>query len=292
MINDRPISATGARWRRAVPAGAMACTLLLGACGDGGDNEEAAPAPTPTTPTTAEQAAGDVEAFCQALVDVNSDPGPDIDFESASEEEVAAALRDFAGTFEPKLQALEGSAPPQVREQTEVIVGFFREGLASGDDSFFEAPEFSQAEGAVDEFALGQCGFPEIEVTAVDYAFEGVPATVEAGTVAFSFTNQGGEHHEMAIARINDDVEVSVEELLMLPEGEAESMVTYIGGGFAEPGEGDAIFLNLEPGRYGVVCFMPVGSTTEAVAAAEERGEEVEGAPHFTEGMFASFTVE
>ena len=42
----------------------------------------------------------------------------------------------------------------------------------------------------------------------------------------------GEEVHEMIIVRINDDVTLSVEELLALPEEEADTMVTFLGGVF------------------------------------------------------------
>jgi hypothetical protein len=45
-------------------------------------------------------------------------------------------------------------------------------------------------------------------------------------------------------------------------------------------------------GRYGPVCFFPVGSTPEALAAAEESSQDIEAPPHFTQGMLAEFTVE
>jgi hypothetical protein len=48
----------------------------------------------------------------------------------------------------------------------------------------------------------------------------------------------------------------------------------------------------LEPGRYAMVCFIPVGFTPEVAAEAAASGTEPEGAPHFTEGMIAEFTVE
>ena len=62
---------------------------------------------------------------------------------------------------------------------------------------------------------------------------------------------------------------------------------------FAEPGgTGQDVFDLSAAGDYVVVCFIPVGSTPEAIAEAEASGVEVEGPPHFTQGMFQEFTVE
>lgn len=69
-------------------------------------------------------------------------------------------------------------------------------------------------------------------------------------------------------------------------------MIEVKGFGFAPPDATDQTFADLEPGRYGALCFLPVGSTPEAVAAAEESGEEIDAPPHFTQGMLTEFTVE
>jgi hypothetical protein len=122
-------------------------------------------------------------------VDIDADTGPDIDFENATDEEQTKAIQDYATQFEPKLQAAEESAPAEVEDAVATAVGMFREGLSTGDDSFFESPEFNQANDTVDEYALGNCDFEEVSVTAVEYAFQGVPEMLEAGQTAFSFAN-------------------------------------------------------------------------------------------------------
>src|SRR5688500_10650019 len=55
----------------------------------------------------------------------------------------------------------------------------------------------------------------EIEVSAVEYAFVGVPETVPAGTT-FRLRNDGQEVHEFALVRRNEGTEQSVEELLAM----------------------------------------------------------------------------
>ena len=130
---------------------------------------------------------------------------------------------------------------------------------------------------------LAECGFEQVEATGVDYEYEGIPGTVAAGTTALTFSNEGQEMHEIALARINDDVTMSVEEILGLPEEQALSMVTPVGGAFAEPGGSDTTFVELEAGHYAALCFVPQGTTHDTEGA---------GPPHFTLGMFAEFTVE
>lgn len=119
-------------------------------------------------------------------------------------------------------------------------------------------------------------------MSAVDYEFENLPEEIDAGTVAFRMANDGGELHEIVVVRVNDDVTASAEELLELSEEEVESMATFVGGGFAPPGGTDVMIGEFQPGRYIAACFIPVGTTEET---------EGDGSPHFTEGMWAEFTV-
>ncbi len=265
--------------------------VIVAGCGESDDGEDAAPPAAPTTtarPATTEAAGGgDLVAFCDALVAIDSDPGPEIDFETATDEEQAKAIQEYASTFEPKLNAAEDNAPEEISDEVETAVSLSREGLSTGDDSFFESPEFTEATSTIDQYALSNCGFEEVSVTGVEYAFEGVPATIDAGQTAFSFSNGGGELHEMAVFRINDGVEASFEELLALPEEEAMAAGRPVGFGFAPPGGTDALFLDLEPGRYGLACFLPVGSTPESDEEAV-----AENPPHFTQGMVAELIVE
>lgn len=143
-----------------------------------------------------------------------------------------------------------------------------------------------------------------VEVTAVDYAFEGLPATVEAGT-QLSLTNASeAELHELVALRIPDDEDRSVEELAALPEeevdavfGEAPPAMVLI----APPGEDSMPVLGdgtiSEPGRYAIVCFIPTGADPEEyMAAAQASGDEPPqvdgGPPHVVQGMHAELTVE
>lgn len=283
------------RRRPLVPAAAtLALSLGLTACGDG-DEAATTAEPTTTEETTTTAGAedqGDVVAFCNAIVAIDTTvataaPGPQL--EGAPPAEVQAALEEFAATLEPLLAVAEETAPQEVTNDTSTLTRLSREALMSGDESVFESQEFTDADANVDDFMLANCGFEEVEVTAVDYAFEGVPDTVPAGPVAITFNNEGGEVHELALVRINDDVDQSFEEVLQLPEEEARQEVTFSGQVFAFPGVSDSTFLDLEPGRFGIACFVPVGSTPQAV----QSGEEVEGPPHaIAEGMFAEFAVE
>jgi len=130
-----------------------------------------------------------------------------------------------------------------------------------------------------------------LEVTGVEYAFEGLDAEVAAGT-ELTFTNGGKEVHELVLMRINDDETRSIEELLALPEEEAQEAARFIGVSVAAPGEDGEIMegelVVEEPGRYVALCFIPVGMTEMPDGPPEDNG----APPHFTQGMVQEFTVQ
>ena len=143
-----------------------------------------------------------------------------------------------------------------------------------------------------------------IEVTGIDYAFEGIPTTVEAGT-EFTFTNGSEkEAHEMVLVKIKDGETRSVQELLELPEEESEKVTEFKGVAVApEPGgEGQVVDGELVadvPGRYVALCFIQVGADPVKLQEAMENpeaGPPAEdpnaGPPHFVQGMVQEFTVE
>ena len=148
-----------------------------------------------------------------------------------------------------------------------------------------------------DEEAEGE----EVEVTGVDYAFNGIEPTVEVGTT-FTFTNGSDEEpHELVLFHIPDSEKRSIQELLELPEEEAMKAVgAPVGVAVApqpgEPGEVVDGELTIEKaGRYAAICFIPVGSTPEqAMEGPPEEGQEGEapsGPPHFVRGMIEEFTA-
>ena len=112
-----------------------------------------------------------------------------------------------------------------------------------------------------------------VAVTAIEYEFQGVPATLEAGETTFSLDNKGDEPHEFALSLITGDQ--SVDELLELPEEEVGEFIQDVGRAFAKPGASGEMVAELEPGRYGYVCFEP----------------SPDGTPHAFLGMAGEFTV-
>jgi hypothetical protein len=226
----------------------------------------------------------EVTEFCESFVDAetlfNAGPGDD------------PAV--WAGEMTETLTALEDQAPSEVSGAIETISGTMLPLLEAGDaEGLFAATEsqdFSGALATIDTYMTDECGWDVTGVTAVEYAFDADLEGVGAGYNTISFQNDGNEFHEMALMRINDDTTEDLQELLQLPEEEAMAKVTMTGGAFAEPGATDTVFVDLTPGRYAIVCFLPVGATPDNIEALESG--EFEGAPHFTQGMIQEFTVE
>jgi hypothetical protein len=134
-------------------------------------------------------------------------------------------------------------------------------------------------------------GATEVTITARDYEFEGYEELAATGDYAVSFANEGTELHELVVMKIKDDEERSLEELLQLPEEEAQAAIeAEVGGSFACPGQtADPVAFSVEsPGRYIVVCFIPTGTLP---TTTPEEFQNPQGPPHFVQGMAHEFTV-
>jgi hypothetical protein len=275
-------SPTRRRRRLAIPAAAvLALTLGLAACGDSDDDEDAAPSATTqaSSETTAAETE-DVGAFCDAVIEV------DATFAAGGPEGPDPAQLQTA------FEQAQATAPADIAGDVDQLIALTQEAMSGAGIEGPPPPEVEELDANIDEYLLANCELTEVSVTGTEYAFEGLSEPIDAGQTAFTFTNDGGELHQLVLVRINDDVTESIEELAQLPEEEAFQKIEVKGFAMAAPGESDQAFVDLEPGRYGGLCFLPVGSTPEAVAAAEESGEEIEAPPHFTQGMLAEFTVE
>ena len=145
----------------------------------------------------------------------------------------------------------------------------------------------------------------EVEVTAVDYGYQGLPDSVAAGA-KITFTNSStAELHEFGAMRIPDEEKRPVSEIATLPEEEAGAifqgppatvLVAPPGGGETIQAVGDGTIS--EAGRYAIVCFIPVGADPQEymqrmqqAQGGPPQGSEDDGPPHITKGMFAELNV-
>jgi hypothetical protein len=231
------------------------------------------------------------DGFCDAAVDARMamSRGPEVDFDAATEEEINTALGEFAETVNPLLDDIEANAPAEIEDEASTLVANTRTALETGDEAALESDDYQAAEDGVNRYLLDNCDLETHEVEGFDYGYNNVPATAQTGAVAFRFTNTGDELHEMVVFEINDE-SLTMQQLLEMSEEEAMANITLAGVAFAEPGGNDVLFTELEAGRYGVVCFIPVGTRSSADLPEDEGA--ATGPPHFTQGMVAEFTVE
>lgn len=255
-------------------AAATTLALLVGACGDDDDTEAGAGDETTTTaaPTEAEPVGGEVAEYCSAAAELDEQEGPP--------------------TAE-QMTHLKEVRPDEIGEE----VDFVADAIIGADGDFgkvFGDPEVERRLGVIEEYESENCGGEDagedgeeeaateplvgadvVPVSAVDFAFEGIPAELTAGPTSFEFTNDGESSHEMFIVRLGEGV--VLDELLASDEEPTDEQAQDIGGTFSEPG-GETTYVNaerLEPGTYAVLCFVPGPG----------------GKPHHELGMKTTFQV-
>jgi hypothetical protein len=144
-----------------------------------------------------------------------------------------------------------------------------------------------------------------VTITATDYAFEDVPASMPAGSKLSIKNVATTELHEIVAFRVPDAETRPLAELMTLPQPE---LMAALGGApravmLQAPGStevinavGDGILG--EPGRYVILCGIPTGADPGEylAAAAASHGAPPQGVPggppHLVNGMFAEFMVE
>jgi hypothetical protein len=118
---------------------------------------------------------------------------------------------------------------------------------------------------------------PSIAITQVDYQFI-LSRRVESGLQTIEVVNHGTQPHEVVVVRLATGA--TVQDAIASfepgasgpPRGELVSGITGIQKGVRMYFTGE-----FEPGRYGLICFLP---------------DTITGRPHFLHGMTTEFTVE
>jgi len=271
--------------RRCAAGVALAGLIVagLGACG--GDDDDSSSDTTErdreenTETSAAEDTAGetDVQAFCDGFTAVDK-----AFFQLPDDPD---ALADFVeANITPHIEPTVANAPPELAENVRVMFEALDSALSNADFSAFGTPDFVAAQSAVYPELAETCGLGSLDAVAIDYGFEGVPATLPAGTTIVTLDNQSaaGEFHELTIARINDGVTETVEQILAMSATDAAARVSLAASASAEVGALGGATIDLVPGRYLYACFVPMGS----IGAQEGTGD-----PHYRAGMYGEFTV-
>lgn len=273
-------------FRRAAARLAVAATIVVGlaACGDDEEDADASASGSgsgteQTTTTTGdggdEQAAGgDTDTFCSALIEFNTAVF-EVELDETSTPEDATAAGE---QLKPIWDEVTANAPDEVATTADELA-LTIDALVEGDAEAFNSDETFESYTALVEDGVEACDLPTTEVTAVDYTYEGLPATMEAGPAAVNITNEGSEEHEIFILKLPEGETRSAEEILAGVDPDSdEPPGQFVGVAFAPPGESSGTLVDLTPGRYIAACAIPVGG-----------GED--GPPHFSQGMHAEFSV-
>jgi hypothetical protein len=245
------------RTTRRLAAAALTLTLAgvaLGACGD---DDEASADTTESGDLAADVGLG-AEA-CDAYADA------------------AAAMVGDPAALGGAVEALATALPDELADSGEALAT----AAAAGEEAL-GSPEFTAAWAEVGDAAFDGCDADtRLEVSGIDFGFEGLPATVDAGRAAIRFTNAttSGEMHELVLMKRNDGTTESVDELMALGQDELMAKLTMVGVAFADAADAESVLLtDLEAGDYIAICMIPVGG-----------GET--GDPHAAHGMVAEFEV-
>jgi hypothetical protein len=249
------------------------CLLLAGAgivaCGSSDNDESDA----------------QIDSYCENTTKIETLPEPDIDFENASPQEISTGVKAYANDkLRPLADKIGENPPDEVADDIKTLVAAVHELAETGDfESTFGDPKIDAASLRTHDFDREHCGWKRVDVMAKEYAFEGIPATLDAKVTTFEFSNKGKEEHEFVLLRKNEGVSESFDELLKLDESESRSKVTGVANTQANPGDRDYVVADLTPGDYMAICFISKGTTSD-----EHQGD---GPPHFTMGMKHEFSV-
>ena len=118
---------------------------------------------------------------------------------------------------------------------------------------------------------------PSLSVKQVDYQFI-LSKRIESGLHTIEVMNHGTQPHELVVVRLAPGATVRDVLASFEPGGAGPPQGELVGGITGiEKGERVRFTGEFEPGRYGLICFVP---------------DAVTGRPHFLHGMTTEFTVE
>lgn len=231
-------------------------------------------------PATA-QPTPEVQAFCDASLAVDTAANKALGTTGRPKRKDVRAL-------EAALVRIEATTPPELAANVQAAAAAVRNGIQTRQDPS-EDPNLEPNLRAINEYRYNSCGYTQLDVTGIEYQFQGLPGSVPTGPVAIRFTDAGAEVHELVVARLKS--KDTLKKTLGLPEKERAKKLEFLAGTRVAQGQSNYVIADLKkPGRYGVVCFLPVGSTS--LEAAEQAESRRGATPHWTEGMLATFTAE
>ena len=263
----------------------LATTACSGAAGSA---TAATPQPPSVTvgPTNSDRISADrISAVCSAWVDSDTAAARVLltaELGSGTPEQIQTIVKDFWSAQQPILASMQ-PAPAPIQADVANLLALAQHGAATGDSATLTSPDLQTAVRNIDQYMLGECGYPQLHITATDTAYQGIPAAIRSGAVGITLDNQGREAHQALIVHINDGVTEPFTTLLTLPPEQRAQAATALGSVEVDPGRVATVFLRLTPGRYGAVDFLAQGTTR-----LDAPGN---GDPHYQHGLQAEFTA-
>ncbi len=206
----------------------------------------------------AQTGTGDLAAFCAARIEAN-----------------AADTKAENVTVLTKMVA---AAPAAVSTPMADLLALVKK---QGDKAF-ESKDGTALLATLEPYIYDNCPGKQLAVTAIDYEYQGIPATLPAGVTKIKMTNAAPkEDHMMVIAKLTAAGEaMELDKVLALPDKKAGKYIDFENAAFmqAEPGAAGYAPINLTPGKYAYMCFFPEGGKKN-------------GKPHFMLGMEGTVTV-
>ena len=117
------------------------------------------------------------------------------------------------------------------------------------------------------QWVTDNCGFASLDLVATNYAYGGIADgdQIPAGVTVIRLDNQADEYHEIVLFKRNEGTTESLDELMAMSDDEIGAKLTSVGSGFAAPGTIGGTVADLTPGDYIGLCFIPKGTTQEAM---------------------------
>ena len=251
-----------------VAAAGLAITAIASACGDDDDS------------------AGDMSDYCEASLALETAPEPDIDFETATPEEIIAATKSFATeTFIPLAQRLKETAADEIMDDIDIGMAALNDSAESGD--YEVVPRDTRGRRRI-----GPHSTPTTSRRASGTRWTSPPPTTPSRGCpvssmpawrASSSRTEGPKSTRWFCSVATTASRQTVEELLAMPEEEVETKTTMVAETGGAPGASEYAIADLTPGTYAMLCFVPEGTTSEDAYST--------GQPHFMRGMVFEFTV-
>ncbi len=198
---------------------------------------------------------------------------------TATNADSPAESKKFAAAVTPDVQTLQSITPDALAEPVAVLAKAVA-AAAGGKAGALQSAGFQQASNQSEAWMHANCNYQNVGVTGVDYKYNGVPATAKTGKTSLAFKNATSmkEMHMALVVKPKKGVTQTLNQLLALPQDQVESKIDVIAAAVSPPGQTSGALLDLTPGTYFVLCSLPLGGKKD-------------GAPHFTKGMSAAFTV-